>query len=354
MPLLLLVLTFRTGEGDVIKRTSISRGIVVLIALLVGLFFVYLLIGRYNIAPALGMRVLASRIFALPVDWPPAVDMVMWNIRVPRAITVMLVGGGLALSGAVFQSTFRNALVSEHILGVSSGAGFGAALAIFLSVDFYLVQLSAFVWGILAVLMVYSISKMYTRNPTLVLVLAGIIVSGLFSAVTSFIKYVADPLDKLPTIVFWLMGSFSKASMRDVYLVGPVMLVCGAVLLAMRWRFNVLSLGDEEARSLGINVKQFVAISVGCCTLITASAVCAAGPIGWVGLVVPHMARMLFGPDHQYVLPVSCLLGASYMLLVDIFCRSILVAEIPVSIVTSILGAPVFLYLLRESNTRWS
>ena len=266
----------------------------------------------------------------------------------------MLVGGGLALSGAVFQSTFRNALVSEHILGVSSGAGFGAALAIFLSVDFYLVQLSAFVWGILAVLMVYSISKMYTRNPTLVLVLAGIIVSGLFSAVTSFIKYVADPLDKLPTIVFWLMGSFSKASMRDVYLVGPVMLVCGAVLLAMRWRFNVLSLGDEEARSLGINVKQFVAISVGCCTLITASAVCAAGPIGWVGLVVPHMARMLFGPDHQYVLPVSCLLGASYMLLVDIFCRSILVAEIPVSIVTSILGAPVFLYLLRESNTRWS
>jgi iron complex transport system permease protein len=341
-------------EVFVATGTRIAQGLILLGFLLLGLFFVYLLIGRYNISPGIGLEVLVSRLLPIETSWPPVVNTVMWDVRVPRALAVALVGGGLALSGAAFQGTLRNPLVSEHILGVSSGAGFGAAVAILLGADLYVLQLSAFACGILAVLMVYFISRMYTRNPTLVLVLAGIIVSGLFSALTSLIKYIADPMDKLPVIVFWLMGSFAKTAMKDVYLTAPVILICSAVLLLIRWRFNVLSMGDEEARALGINVRRLTLIIIGCCTLITASAVCISGTIGWVGLVVPHIARMIFGPDHRYVLPASCLIGASYLLLVDLFCRNIAAAEIPVSIVTSIIGAPVFLYLLKQNNARWS
>lgn len=346
---------------------------VFLILLLAAMFIVALFLGRYTIDPLTVVTILAAGIlegigglvasvsgvrlalfWSIAHTWPPVMETVIWNVRLPRAIAVMLVGSGLAVSGAVFQGTFRNPLVSESILGVSAGAGTGAAIAILLSGTGYMVQLSAFAGGLLAVGLTYAISRTYKSNPTLVLVLAGIIVGSLFGAVTSALKYVADPYTKLPDIVFWLMGSFAKVGIGDVYLVAPVLLVCMAVLLLIRWRLNVLSMGDEEARALGVDTKTLRLIVILGATLITSAAVCISGLVGWVGLIIPQMARMLVGPDHKVMLPASVLIGASYLLVVDTICRNISSAEIPVSIVTSIIGAPLFLYLLKKAKESWS
>ena len=265
-----------------------------------------------------------------------------------------MVGSGLAVSGAVFQGTFRNPLVSESILGVSAGAGVGAAIGILLSQSDYMIQLFAFAFGLLAVGMTYFISRVYRSNPTLILVLAGIIVGSLFSAATSLIKYVADPYTKLPDITFWLMGSFAAVNMSGVFLIAPVILLCMGFILLVRWRINVLSMGDEEARTLGINTKRLRLSIILCATLITAAAVSISGLVGWVGLVIPQMSRMLVGPDHKVMIPTSILLGASFLLVVDTICRNISATEIPISIVTSIVGAPIFLYLLKKSKENWS
>ena len=286
--------------------------------------------------------------------WPPVMETVIWEVRFPRTIVAVMVGAGLAVSGTTFQGTFRNPLVSESILGVSAGAGVGAALGILLDQNAYVIQLLAFAFGILAVVMTFLISRVYRSNSTLILVLAGVIVGALFSAVTSLFKYVADPYTKLPDIVFWLMGSFAKASMNDVYITAPVLLVSMSVLYLIRWRLNVLSMGDEEAKALGIDAAKLRALVILCATLITASAVCISGLVGWVGLIIPHIGRMVVGPDHRDLVPATVLIGASYMLLVDIICRNMTAGEIPVSIVTSIIGAPIFLYLLKKSKENWS
>lgn len=343
-----------------------------LAAVLAIVFVVSLFLGRYTVDPGTVVQILISGVletignfiqgitgirwsilFGIEHTWPSVANSVVWNVRFPRAMAVVLVGSGLAVSGAVFQGTFRNPLVSESILGVSAGASVGAAISILMGYSGYTVQLFAFAFGLLAVTMTYSISRVYQNNPTLVLVLAGIIVGGLFSAATSLIKYVADPFLKLPDIVFWLMGSFGKVGINDVFLVAPVLLICMAVLLLLRWRLNVLSMGDEEARSIGLDTKKLRFIVILAATLITSAAVCISGLVGWVGLIIPQMARMLVGPDHKAMLPASLLLGASYLLIVDTICRDLVATEIPVSIVTSFIGAPIFLYLLKKAKESW-
>jgi iron complex transport system permease protein len=264
-----------------------------------------------------------------------------------------MVGGGLSLAGCSLQGLFKNPLVSPDILGVASGAGFGAALGILLSGHPLVVQVSAFSFGLIAVTAAYVIGRMYRSGAILILVLSGIMISALFSALLSLVKYAADPYDTLPTIVFWLMGSLSSVTGRDLYRVGPPILVSGVILLILRWRINLMSLGEDEARSLGVDTRKMTRIIIICATVITASAVCISGIIGWVGLVVPHIGRLLVGPDFKKLAPASVLIGASYMMVVDNTSRTAFSTEIPLGILTAVIGAPVFAYLLTKKKVGW-
>ncbi|HQF89338.1 MAG TPA: iron ABC transporter permease [Methanofastidiosum sp.] len=325
-----------------------------LLVLPIVIFIFSMFIGRYVISPILVIKILLSKIIHIDPTWHPTMESVIWDVRLPRAIAAMLVGAGLSVSGASFQGLFKNPLVSPQILGVSAGAGFGAALALLLLEKLILVQISAFIGGVVAVAFTYKISKIYKTTPLLMLVLSGMVTAALFSALTSLIKYVADPLNKLPAVVFWLMGSFNAVSRGDLIFLGPFIIVGCAVLVLIRWRINVLSLGEEEARSMGINTEQLKFIIISSATIITAASVCMSGIIGWVGLVIPHVGRILVGPDHKKLIPVSLILGASYLLIVDDIARSAISTEIPIGILTAIIGAPFFAYLIRKSKSGWN
>jgi iron complex transport system permease protein len=325
------------------------------------LVFLSLFIGRYDVNPVHVVLLLAAPVVNLlpenvlhiyPV-WSAAEANVIYQIRLPRIIAAVLVGAGLSMAGAAYQGLFKNPLVSPDILGVASGAGFGAALAILLSWNMMMIQVSAFGFGILAVSVTYLLSRMYRTTPTLVLVLSGIIVGAFFTALISLTKYVADPYEKLPAITFWLMGSLASVRYEDIVMIVPFFLAATIILLLIRWRINILAVGDDEARALGIDTKRMAQVIILCSTLITASAVCIAGIIGWVGLVVPHLGRMLVGPDYTRLLPVCLLLGACYMLIIDDLARMLTNAEIPLGILTAIIGAPFFAYLLGRRSVGW-
>ncbi len=275
---------------------------------------------------------------------------IVWDIRMPRALLGALVGGSLAVSGAAFQGLFRNPLVSSGILGVSSGAGFGAALAILLFNNMAATYPCALGFGMLAVFLSYMIGRVYKKTPAIMLVLGGVIVSSVFSALVSFTKYVADPYEQLPTIVFWLMGSLASAGYRDIQFAGIPMLLGMAGLLGIRWRINVLSMGDKEAHALGINTTWTKGFVVFCATLATAGAVCVSGVIGWVGLVIPHIGRMLVGNNNTVLIPVSISLGACFLILVDNLGRILTGSEIPLGILTALVGGPFFVYLLKKTK----
>lgn len=296
------------------------------------------------------VKVLASKLVGFQSDFPSQYESIVWQIRLPRAILGALVGGSLAVSGAAFQGLFRNPLVNSGILGVSSGAGFGAALAILLFSSTSYVYVFAFCFGGLAVFMSYSIGKVYNTTPTIMLVLGGVIISSIFSALISFIKYVADPYNQLPAIVFWLMGSLASPRYRDIIVAGIPMLIGITGLVALRWRINVLSMGDKEARTLGINTSLTKVIIIASATLATAGAVCISGIIGWVGLVMPHIGRMLVGNDNKVLIPASLSLGACFLILVDNLGRVISGAEIPLGILTALVGGPFFIYLLKKTK----
>lgn len=273
-------------------------------------------------------------------------------VRVPRILVAMLVGGGLALTGATLQGIFRNPLVSAHILGVSSGAAFGGVLALLLAASTVLFVTSAMLFGLLAMLVVYVMSRVGGRTPVLMLVLSGVITGAFFSAGVSILTYLADPYDALPALVFWLMGSLAAASYDKVVVIGLPVLVGGGLLLLLRWRINVLSLGDEEAEALGLQVEPLRWLCLVATAAIVAGAVAVSGVIGWVGLVIPYIARMLVGPDHRVLLPASFMLGGVYLMVMDSLARSLSAAEIPLGILTALIGAPVFFYLLRRSHGR--
>ena len=280
---------------------------------------------------------------------PKLHNTIIWDIRVPRIILAVSVGGALAIAGAVFQGVFRNPLVEPYILGVSSGAAFGAALGIVFPAVFISIQVSAFAFGALAVTLAYLLAHNRGETPVVTLILAGVIIGSVFSAFVSLLKYLADDT-ALREIVFWLMGGFYYATWDDVRLLVPVVFLSFIVLWALGWKLNVLSMGDDEARGLGVNPEKYKFIVVALATAITAFAVSLVGIIAWVGLMMPHAARMLLGPDNRFVIPASLMMGGCYLIVCDTLARTLTTAEIPVGILTSILGAPYLCYLLRSKG----
>lgn len=321
---------------------------------LIGPFFciiISLFVGRYPLSYPLIFKILWEKLFSTTNHLLPDTYMtIVWDIRLPRALLGALVGASLAVSGAAFQGLFRNPLVSSGILGVSSGAGFGAALAILLFNNYAQVYTFAFSFGLLAVLLSYMIGTIYKTTPTIMLVLGGVIVSSIFSALISLAKYVADPYNQLPAIVFWLMGSLASARFQDLLFSGIPMGIGMIGIMTLRWRINILSMGDKESRTLGINISLTKGLIIFFATLATAGAVCVSGIIGWVGLVIPHIGRMLVGNNNKFLIPVSMSLGACFMIIVDNFARTITGSEIPLGILTALIGAPFFVYLLKKTR----
>jgi len=269
--------------------------------------------------------------------------------RLPRALAAAAVGAALSASGAAYQGVFRNPLVNPGLLGVSSGAGFGAALAIVLLGGGFFIYPAAFIFGTLAVLLSYWIAQVYKQTPTIMLILGGTIVSSVFAALVSLMKYLADSSNQLPEIVFWLMGSLKAVGFEQFWAMIPIAM--GAiVLLLCSWRIDVLSMGDKEARSMGLNVGRNKAVVIGGATLATAGAVCIAGVVGWIGLVMPHIGRMIVGSDSRKLIPASMALGAAFLVIVDTVSRTLIPAEIPLGILTALIGAPFFVYLLKKTK----
>jgi len=324
--------------------------IINLLALNALFFITSLFLGRYSILADKVWEVIRHPLSYALNEQTHLAGIVLFQVRLPRILIAMLVGAGLGITGASFQGIFRNPLVSPFILGVSSGGGFGAALAILLFEDSRMIQIFAFFFGMIAVSITYFIARLGDRFSTYSLVLAGVVVGSFFSALISLLKYVADIYTKLPAIVFWLMGSLASVKTSDMMTTAPVIIICVGMLIALRWRFNILSLGSDEAKGLGINTMALYGIIITCSTLIAASIVAIAGIIGWVGLVVPHLCRMIVGADHERLLPASALMGSAYMLVVDDLARIITTQEIPLGIVTAIIGAPFFAYLLKRSQ----
>ena len=312
----------------------------------IAIFTLSMFFGRYRIEPAR----LVQLFTVAPAVWLENPDTsVFYYIRLPRIILAALVGAALSAAGALFQGMFRNPLVSPDILGVSSGCCLGAALGIILSTQIqypYLISLLAFAMGMLAMFLAYSIARLSRGEPVLMLILAGIVVGGFFNAALSFIKYTADPYEDLPAIVFWIMGGFFRANWDVVWNLLIGVIPCLILLLLLAWKINILSLGDEEAGSLGLNVKGFRFLLLIVTTFMVAGCVSVSGTIGWVGLVVPHIARLITGADHRFVIPMSMLVGAGFVMLMDNIARCLTSAEIPISILTAAVGTPFFAYLL--------
>lgn len=309
------------------------------------LALIALCLGQYTIALQDVIKVLTLQ----KVDLANA-ETVIFNIRIPRILVSLIVGSGLAAAGASFQALFSNPLATPDTLGCANGASFGAALGILLGLNALGIQISALIFGILAVVLVFVFTRYRHANQIMMIILGGMVVSSLFSALVSLIKYVADPNDVLPVITFWLMGSFSNSTVRSLYTGVPMIVLGMVVLYLMRYRMNALSLKEEEAASLGINVRQNRMIVIVASSLITASVVSMCGVVGWVGLLIPHISRMLFGNNHTKVIPGCIVFGALFMLIIDTVARCMYQAEIPVSILTAIIGAPVFLLLLRKTG----
>ena len=325
-----------------------------LAVLLVGLVAA-LALGRFPVFPLDLGRLLLAKLTGSASGLPPAVETVVWSIRGPRILAAVLVGGGLAVAGAAFQGLFRNPLVSPDLLGASSGAALGAVLGIYLSLGVLGIQALAFAGGLAAVAAVYAIgSALRGGDASLVLVLTGVVVGSLLGAGVGLVKYVADPYNQLPAMTFWLLGSLAATAPSDLpALLGPVLLGA-AVLAALRWRMDAMSLPDEEARALGIPTGPLRAAVVAAATLVTAASVAAAGIVGWVGLVVPHLARVLVGPSFPRLLPASAVLGGGYLLLIDTLARTAAAVEIPLGILTATVGTPFFIALLRRAHRGWA
>ncbi|MGM7634910.1 FecCD family ABC transporter permease [Bacillus sp. Hm123] len=324
------------------------------IVLPIVLLFISLCLGRYFISPTTVYQILLSKVMPIEQTWSAMEETVVLTVRLPRTILAMMIGAGLSISGASFQGMFGNPLVSPHILGVSSGAGFGAALSIVLFGSSTITIIFAIAFGIVAMLVTFSISKVRKKSPLFVLILAGVITSAMFEAALSLIQYVADPQDELPTIVFWLMGSLAGTSYASLIIGVPLILIGIIILWLLRWRINIMSLSETEAKSLGTNVHKMRWGIIVASTLITATAVSLSGIIGWVGLIIPHIARMIVGSNHQILIPVSISIGAMYLLVIDNVARTLTAAEIPLSILTAIFGVPFFAYLLRKTKGGWT
>jgi iron complex transport system permease protein len=328
---------------------------IILAGLFIPAFFTALFMGRFSLSPSeVWGLVLAQLGWAgSPADWPEASRVVLFQVRLPRLIMGLLVGAALAGSGTALQGVMRNPLVDPYILGLSAGASFGAALvSAFFGDIFLLRQAFAFLGGILAVFLAYRMARVRAETPILSLVLSGVLIGAFFTALLSLVQLFIDPY-RLAGIVFWMMGGLHRSSWAAVQISAGPILIGLFILYRLRWHLNVLSLGDGEARALGLPVEKERLLIIGAATLLAATAVAFAGAIGWVGLMVPHMVRMLVGPDHRKVVPLSFSLGASFLLLSDILARSAMQFEIPLGIITTLVGVPFFAYLLRKGEAAW-
>ena len=330
-------------------------GFIIALGLLALGLLVAFTVGRYPVTPADLIEVLVSRLAGRPTEVPPAVENVVLLVRGPRVVAAALVGAALAVAGTAFQGLFRNPLVSPDILGASSGAALGAVLGIYFSLGVIGIEGLAFVGGLAAVAAVYVIGSMlHSRDPILVLVLTGVVVGALLGAGVGLVKYLADPYNQLPAMTFWLLGSLAATTVSDLLpLTGPVALGT-IVLIALRWRLNVMSLPEDEARALGLATGPFRIAIVAAATLVTAASVATSGIIGWVGLVVPHLARALVGPDFPRLIPTAALLGGGYLLFIDTLARTAAPVEVPLGILTAVIGTPFFIWLLASVAKTWS
>ncbi len=319
------------------------------------LFFAAATVGQFPVSLSDVARILWEGVTGLPQDVSDRARAVVMDIRVPRLASALLVGLALSAAGATYQAVFRNPLVAPDILGVTSGAGLGAVLAIFLSLPVAAIQGVAFVFGLGAVTLVYAVSRAVkgAHDPILVLVLAGVVIGAVMGAGIAVLTYLADPYDQLPAITFWLMGSLAGVTFSDLGNAWPAVALGLGPLLFLRWRVNLMSLGDDEARALGVDTERLRLILVVCATLATSSVVAIAGTIGWVGLIIPHMARFVVGPEFSRLLPATILMGAVYLLGVDTIARAATTVEIPLGVLNAFVGAPLFLWVLARARLSW-
>lgn len=311
------------------------------LAVLVVVFFLALLMGRYSVSPEAFWTVITGGNPANAID-----KSVILTLRLPRTIVALLVGVALSLSGLVYQETFQNKLVSPDFLGVSTGAGFGATIAIVLGCTGLMISFTAFLFGILTMLITVFIAKMFRSQSQTTLLLSGIIVGGFMSAGISFIKFMADTDKQLGEIVYWLLGTFSKATMKDVWILLPIVAICALVLYLIRWRINIVALGRSEATTLGLNYTFYRGLIIVISTLLTAAAVAYSGIVGWIGLIIPHLVRLLVGRDSKKTIPLTIMFGATFTIVCDIISRSFTASEIPLSAVSGFLGTPIFIAIL--------
>ncbi len=327
---------------------SIAALYVVLAAALVLVLLLSIASGRYNVPFGTVLTIIMAHLVDIKTTWTPTEAIVVEAVRLPRVLTAAIAGAGLALCGAVLQAIFRNPLVGPQTIGAASGAALGGVTVIFLVGFGPFVPIGALVGAALALIAVLVIHRSDNLSPILTLVLAGVVVSAFCSALVGLITYLADPQTTLQVIVFWLLGSFASATWPQLGLIALCTSISGVVLIGMRWRVNVLSLGDEEARTLGVNPIRDRLILLAAACLAISSQVAVSGTIGWVGLIIPNLARMIVGADNRQLLPVSALLGAIFLVVADTFARSLITAEIPVGIITAIVGTPIFALLLRR------
>lgn len=338
-------------SSSISKRRSACLA-AVLIVLPVVFLVGSLALGAYTISPFEVFEIIVSRLTGNTEGIDQMAAGIVWQTRLPRALAAALVGAGLAATGALFQGLFRNPLAAPDTLGVSNGAGFGAGLAIILGASAVGTQLGAIAFGLAAVGLAFAVVSRGRAN-TVTLILSGMLIGSLFSSLVALLKFVADPTEKLPQIVYWLMGSLSNITYESILMILPLYIVAMAVLFLYRWRVNVLSLGDKEAKSFGLNVARDRGILIVACSVVTALVVSISGIIGWVGIVVPHLARMLVGPDFRRLLPASISLGICYLIAIDDLCRTVTAFEIPIGVITGIVGVPMFLYFIYRRKVSW-
>ena len=322
-----------------------------LLGVIIGIASLFL--GRYELGWNDFYRLIKSA-FIPGITVSSQAQTIILNIRLPRILAAFLIGGTLSLTGAAYQGMFRNPMVSPSILGVSSAAGFGASLSILLALGAFWVQTISFLCGIGAIVVVYlvslSVGKRHDRYLTLIL--SGMVVSAIFTALISLMKYVADPYDTLPSIVYWLMGGLSNIEMSDLKYIALIALTGGIILSLSGWKLDLLSFGDEEAKSMGIHVERLRFLVIIVATLMTAAAVSISGIVGWVGLLVPHIARMIIGPKNNQLLPASFFIGGAFLIIVDNFSRTVSSMEIPLGITTALIGAPFFIFILQKTSRK--
>ncbi|MBF9052522.1 iron chelate uptake ABC transporter family permease subunit [Roseobacter sp. HKCCD9010] len=340
-------------EIEVLRQPRSARALWLLAVLALPLSALFALgFGRFEIAPYDVLSILLANVLPIEPTWPGTAERVVELIRMPRVLSAMIAGAALGVTGAALQGIFRNPLVGPQIIGVTSGAAFGGALSIFFFSSALILIGSAFAFGLLAVAIVYALARVEGQAPVLTLVLAGVVVSAAFSSLISLLTYLADPNDTLAAIVYWLMGSFATASYSSLLILASAAAIGVTVLWLMRFRINVLSLGDEEAAAMGISVERSRWLILGAVAMAVSGIVSVAGIVGWVGLVVPHIARMIVGPDHRVLLPASAIFGAIYLLMIDTVARTATAAEIPLGILTALIGAPVFAIMLRRLHLK--